>query len=367
MPHQGSLAALAGWLTLSLVCLSLPAQAVADPGVDAVAANAKASADSVADPNSIQSVYDCSALTALSPPESPGDWFERSVWASHCYQYQARAVRIVDEEVVTLSVARDIQQGVERDRLHFLDGPSRSLLREGGAFRFELGDSQGAAPASPQALVEHLSHFYRLRFDGEERIANRHAIRLELLPLDAMRYGYRIWLDRETAIPLKRTLIDERGQVLDTFQLVAMTPPERYDGKVELRRPPSSARLDWRAGWLPRGFVAQPLMAMASDSDGPRRHKLYSDGLSTISLFVEPVAGSRVLRPGVHRLGASHAAVRRVQREGQLLQVVAVGELPPSVLVKVAETLELAEGQPQGVSDGARPEAASNVHQEASS
>lgn len=363
MPYQGSPMALAGWLALSLACLSLPIQATADPGVGDVLTNAESSADA----DSIQSVYDCSALTALSPPASPGDWFERSVWASHCYQYQARAVRIVDDEVVTLSVARDIQQGVERDRLHFLDGPSRSLLREGGAFRFELDHGQGAAPASPQALVEHLSHFYRLRFDGEERIANRHAIRLELLPLDAMRYGYRIWLDRQTAIPLKRTLIDERGQVLDTFQVVAMTPPERYHGKVELRRPPSTARLDWRAGWLPGGFVAQPLMAMASDSEEPRRHKLYSDGLSTISLFVEPVAGSRVLRPGVHRLGASHAAVRRVQREGQLLQVVAVGELPPSVLVKVAETLELADRQVQGAGGAARPEAADNGHREASS
>ena len=161
-------------------------------------------------------------------------------------------------------------------------------------------------------------------------------------------------------------LVAKLQPVVMMLQLVAMTPPQRYDGKVELHRPPSSARLDWRAGWLPRGFVAQPLMAMAADSDGPRRHKLYSDGLSTISLFVEPVAGSRVLRPGVHRLGASHAAVRRVQREGQLLQVVAVGELPPSVLVKVAETLELAERQAQGAGDGARPEA-SNAHQEASS
>ncbi|MBY6232647.1 MucB/RseB C-terminal domain-containing protein [Halomonas sp. DP4Y7-1] len=351
MPYAGPHASVTGRLTLLLACLCLSPLTLAQ---SAPVSSSPALAGAPSEAADVQSVYDCAALPALAPPSEPGEWFERSVWASHCYQYQARAVRIVDDEVVTLSVARDIRQGVERDRLHFLDGPNRSLLREGGAFRFELPSPEGAAPASPEALVKHLSHFYRLRLDGEERIANRAAVRLELLPLDDMRYGYRMWLDRETAIPLKRALIDDNGRVLDTFQVVAMTPPQRYQGRVELKRPASSATLAWRAGWLPGGFVAQPLMAMADDTDEPRRHKLYSDGLSTISLFVEPVAGARALRPGVHRLGASHAAVRRIQQQGQLLQVVAVGELPPSVLIRVVETLEMGEASsaPSLTTDG---------------
>ncbi|MGQ7247027.1 MucB/RseB C-terminal domain-containing protein [Halomonas sp. V046] len=354
--------------------LALPAMA-ADDEVTGALASEQASATTT------QSVYDCRELDSVAAPVSAVQWFERSVWATHCYRYQARAVQIVDDQVATLSLARDVQDGVERERLHYLDGPSRSLLREGGSLRFQLNTAPGAsgerehqggaddataasvgrgaegpppdgsAPASPEALVAHLVQYYEITLDGQERIANRVSERLRLVPRDDLRYGYRLWLDRATGLPLKRMLVDGQGRALETFQLVGLTPPERYEGEVRLLAPVSSATFPWRAGWLPQGFVAQPLMAMASGEEGPRRHRLYSDGLSTISVFVEPVSTTEALRPGLHRLGASHAAVRRFETDGHALQVIAVGELPPRVLLRIAETLELAPELPSGAAE----------------
>src|SRR5690606_29241829 len=98
-------------------------------------------------------------------------------------------------------------------------------------------------------------------FDGQERIANRTALRLLMRPVDDMRYGYHIWLDQATGLVLKRVLLDEQGRPLETYQLVELTPPELYDGEVRLRQPDSSAEPNWKPGWLPPGFIAQPLIS----------------------------------------------------------------------------------------------------------
>ncbi|ALM52199.1 MucB/RseB C-terminal domain-containing protein [Halomonas huangheensis] len=335
MPHLRTAHHLARLMAIGLGFLALPAFG---EGSASVPSGIAASHDRV------QTVYDCRQLESAPPAIAPDQWFERSIWATHCYRYQARAVRVVDDDVVTLSLVRDINNGVESDRMFFLNGPSRSLRREGGSMRFQLStDGELAAPASPDALLQHLSELYRLRFRGEERIANRAAVAVEFVPLDSLRYGYRLWLDRATGIPLKRALLDNQGGVLESFELVELTPPDLYDGEVELLEPPSSAALEWKAGWLPAGFISQPLMALASPEDNPRRHKLYSDGLATISLFVEPLVAEGALRPGLHRLGANHAAVRRIERGDETLQAVAVGELPPNVLMRVVEMLQFSD------------------------
>ena len=73
---------------------------------------------------------------------------------------------------------------------------------------------------------------------------------------------------------------------------------------------------------------------------------LFSDGLSSLSLFVEPLDGEGpVLAPGMHRLGISYAAVRHLELGGSPMQVVAMGELPPRVLLKVVEEVEWRDRQ----------------------
>nr|WP_300314998.1 MucB/RseB C-terminal domain-containing protein [Halomonas sp.] len=340
MPFFGSGRALLAVSAVSLFGLCYAAAPALGADVENPA-NASSSARSGATPPGVQSVFDCRALKDAPSAHTPVQWFERSIWAAHCYVYEARAVRISGPNVVSLSLSRDIRDGVERDRLHILDGPNRSLVREGGTARFQLSESgDAAAPASPEALAAHLGKLYRFQFDGQERIANRTALRLLMRPADDMRYGYHLWLDQATGLVLKRVLLDEQGRPLETYQLVELTPPELYDGEVRLRQPDSSAEPDWKPSWLPPGFIAQPLISMAGAEGVSRQHRFYSDGLVTISLFVEPVPENGGLRPGVHQLGASYAAVKRLEEGDSEMQVVVVGELPPDILVRVADSLE---------------------------
>ncbi|MCG6657887.1 negative regulator for alginate biosynthesis MucB [Halomonas campisalis] len=284
--------------------------------------------------------FDCQQLADWPAPKTAQAWFERSLWANHCYVFQARAVRIGIDGVRTLALSHDIQDGVEREVARFLDGPAVVFERRGRIGRLSWSDGEGEVPASPEGIARHLDQHYRLTLGGEERIASRRVVRLDIEPLDNLRFGHRLWLDQQTALPMKQELIDEQGRVVETFQLTELEQPRLYEGSVVLdarREPPV---LPWQPGWLPEGFIAQPVDTRSRWHSDRVGHRIYSDGLSTLSLFVEPLEeGRERLIPGLHRLGISLAVVRHLTLEDQLMQLVVMGELPPRVLVQVAENL----------------------------
>ncbi|MDN3556728.1 MucB/RseB C-terminal domain-containing protein [Halomonas maura] len=282
--------------------------------------------------------FDCTTLADEPGPESARAWFERSLWAGHCYVFQARAVRIGVDGVRTLALSHEIRDGVEREVARFLDGPPVVFERQGRIARLN-GMAAGPTLASPAAIVQHLDGLYRLQLSGEDRIAGRRTLRLEIEPLDEMRYGHRLWLDARTALPLKQMLLDEQGRVVETFQVTELRDPRLHQGRVGLAPGQAPVEDRWRPGWLPEGFVSQPVKTHGSRRPGVS-HRVYGDGLATLSVFVEPLEGRDLLIPGVHRLGVSHAAVLHRELGGQSRQVVAMGELPPRVLRRVVEAVE---------------------------
>ncbi|SDI78667.1 MucB/RseB C-terminal domain-containing protein [Billgrantia gudaonensis] len=284
--------------------------------------------------------FDCAQVAEWDAPDSPMEWFERSLWANHCYVFQARAVRISVDGVRTVALSHDVQDGVEREVARFLDGPPMIFERRGRIGRLTWTEDGSEAPASPTGIARHLERFYRLSLGEEERIASRRVVRLDVEPLDDHRYGHRFWLDRDTALPLKQQLLNEEGRVVETFQFTELQRPQLHEGDVIMDRRRSPPSLAWRPGWLPKGFIAQPVVTRSQRHGERVGHRIYSDGLSTLSLFVEPLdeAGKRLM-PGLHRLGISMAVVRHIERAGQPHQVVVMGELPVRVLVRVSEGL----------------------------
>ncbi|SDG05408.1 sigma E regulatory protein, MucB/RseB [Onishia taeanensis] len=298
--------------------------------------------------------YDCQRLEAQAAPATASDWFGRSLWANHCYEFKARAVRIGSDGVRTLALTHNIRDGIEHEVARFLDGDPVVFERRGRIGRGGWASGDANAPTSPQAIMAKLDEHYRLSLGGEERIAGRAAVRLDIEPLDDMRFGQRLWLDKVTALPLKQMLLDTQGRVLETFQITDIEHPTVFEGQIEMDRVRPSPNDAWQPGWLPPGFVPQPVATADASHADKVPHRLFSDGLSSLSMFVEPLDPERpALAPGLHRLGISYAAVRHMVLGGQPMQVVAMGELPPKVLIRVVERVGLAgaESSSQVLSD----------------
>lgn len=283
--------------------------------------------------------FDCQTLAQDAAPTTAQQWFERSLWAGHCYQYNAHAVRISYDGVRTLRLTHDIRDGIERGVASYLDGPPIVFERRGRIGRLGVAGGGGEAPPSPAGIAERAGAHYRLQLGGEERIANRRAQRLDIVPLDSFRFGHRLWLDRTTGLTLKQSLLDETGRPLETFQLTTLEQPRLHQGEIRLDRQREVPTDPWRLGWLPEGFTPQPADTRSARHGEGVIHRLYSDGLATLSLFVAPVDDVELLAPGLHRLGVSNAAVRHRNLGGQPRQLVVMGELPPRVLLRVADSL----------------------------
>src|SRR5699024_1442411 len=104
------------------------------------------------------------------------------------------------------------------------------------------------------------------------------------------------------------------GRALETFQLTELKSPRLYDGEVSFVPLHESTPGPWQPGWLPSGYVRLPMQLTRGIDKDPLGHYLYSDGLSSFSIFIEPLEGRLdALLPGLHRLGISHAVVRQLR------------------------------------------------------
>lgn len=285
--------------------------------------------------------FDCRRLADEPTPSMAIEWLERSMLAGHCYIFQARAVRISREGVRTLALSHDIRNGVVREVASYLDGPPVVYERHGKIVGSGSSVSEGAKPIASSMDAEHIGQYYRLTLGGEERIAGRRSVRLDIEPLDALRYGHRFWLDTQTGLPLKQVLLDVDGRILETFQMTELVDPSLYEQSISFETFTPRPEGPWQPGWLPAGYQLSPLPDTGEAPRSALSHRLYSDGLSSFSLFIEPLSDdSPALRPGLHRLGISYAAVRHLPLGGRLMQIVVMGELPPQILVRVAAEMQ---------------------------
>lgn len=254
----------------------------------------------------------------------------------------------------TLRVVHSVRDGIEYERLQHLSGPEREVLRQGQRVdcltpgdqllrgRFDVFGEQ----------FEGLDSYYHFYIRGEERVAGREVINIQVKPRDAYRYGYSLAIDKLTGLPLKSLLIDPNMHVLERFQFVelelgpsigesdyqAVTSQHRVvDHEISpcnLSRPNKSE--GWRANWLPKGFVFSGQRKTESGQD----MFMYTDGLTAFSVFVGVPIDSR--QPDIKaQRGATIAYMHNIVRNSQPYQVTVVGEVPPNTAQRVAYNMNL--------------------------
>ena len=288
---------------------------------------------------------------ALALAGDAATWLARVGPALRGLDYQGTLVVVADGRVDTLRVFHAGSGGRERERLVALSGPPREVVRDGSRVMcFGTGeqpvayDLDQAGRWSIALAVSEAAGLrgYRARLAGEGRVAGFRAQQVELLAADAWRYGYRLWLEKETALPLRVDLLDAGGRAIEqvafTDLALGLTPsdadlsPSAGTPLQRFKRLPAEVGGDvrWQVPAPPEGFslrAARPL-------PGGGAHLLYSDGLASVSVYVEPAAGQ--LRGGMRQQrGAVHAS--SFWLDGW--QVLAIGKVPADTVERFARTV----------------------------
>ena len=281
------------------------------------------------------------------------DWLKRLGRAEQQQSYQGTFIYERNGSFSTHDIWHRVQNGQVSERLLQLDGSAQEVVRVDGRTRCVSGSlvaGLGSLPGAPAQVLDpqKLSSFYELAVIGKSRVAGRKAVIVSLAPRDQYRYGFELHLDRETALPLKSLLINDKGQLLERFQFTQLstkTPDESDLQPGQDCKPLSvaSSKADeviepqaWHPSWLPPGFqLARSTARKDSQTQVVVTSLMYEDGLARFSLFLEPVSGEAATESRV-QLGPTVAVSRRMTTtEGEVVATV-VGEIPLGTAERIA-------------------------------
>ena len=79
----------------------------------------------------------------------------------------------------------------------------------------EKRDPLMSFPNLLQGPASRLSQVYRVGVAGADAVAGHASKRIDLMPRDDWRFGYRLWSEARTGLPVKMQIVDARGQVLE--------------------------------------------------------------------------------------------------------------------------------------------------------
>lgn len=283
--------------------------------------------------------------------------------------YEGTFVHMVGNSIETMHVIHRAVDGQVAERLFSRDQPGREILRHNDKVTCIFADqrtvlvewrkSHRGAPllgAVPRDAAD-VEQWYEFLKTGDGRKLGRAATIIEIRPRDGFRYGHRLWLDRLTAMPLKTQLLDHDGVAVEQIQFVSMVVPAeisdaRLQPGVEVegftwyeqdRLPDPATASTPPATWVieepPPGFrLSEFRVRTLPGADRPLEHMVYSDGLASVSVFVEPADATGTELAGLSRMGAAHAFTLIL--DGQ--QITAVGEVPPNTVERMARSLRAA-------------------------
>jgi sigma-E factor negative regulatory protein RseB len=253
------------------------------------------------------------------------------------------------------------------ERIEAMDGEMRKVFRHNDVVHtlwplsrvavVEQRESINAFPALLQSRGDRIVEFYDVKPLGTDRVAGHEANVLGLRPKDAYRFGYRLWAERQSGLLLRADVLDEKEQVLESSafsevsigvrpQLDAVVLPMKKLEGYRVQRPVMAPTDLEREGWFLRvqvpGFrhvscVKRPVdNTQNAPADQQMLQAIYADGLTYVSVFVEPYNSSLHRREMVMALGATRTLMRR---QGDWW-ITVMGDVPVNTLRSFAAGLE---------------------------
>ncbi len=311
------------------------------------------------------------ALLGATPAaaDEPREWLARMNDALTSRNYEGTFFHVRDGKFETLRIVHRVRDGQVMERLQSLDGSGREFVRGGTELTCYLPDQRVVlVERRPQdgPLLGNLprfdattAEFYDVRDVERRRLMGRTVRVVAVDPKDEFRYGYRLWIDEKTAMPLKTELCDGQGKVVEQLVFASLSMPESIpdsafvpavstEGFRWLRQEPrptatasAAASSLWNALRLPPGFrMTSRAQQTLPGADSAVSHLVYSDGVATVSVFVEARPSPTAGFVGPAQMGSSSAFSTSVDGH----RVTVVGEVPPRTVQFIASQVRAAQG-----------------------
>jgi sigma-E factor negative regulatory protein RseB len=307
----------------------------------------------------------CGLLLAVAAnvhaDQTPANWLEIAAFAGHQTDYNGVFVYQFDNRVETSNIIHVTEANGEYEKLESLDGPRREIIRHDGQLwsynnhkMVQVG-SRHERSGFPSLLPEQLSALslnYQARLLGVERVAGYNAQVILFQPRDNLRYSHKIWVHTDSGLLLKAAVLGDKNKVVEQYAFTQLQIGGKIDrawvkdcdamgahGKVTSKETNSDIT-DTNSGWvadmLPSGFKkTMEIMRRMHGKHAPVTQIVYSDGLSAISIFIEPNDEDEDDVDGL----SSRGAVNLYHRVMDQNLITVVGEVPPRTVMQVLDSV----------------------------
>ena len=316
----------------------------------------------------MRTVFNCALLIAvLGLPvvhaESVEMWLDKMNKAIHGLNYTGTYVYINDGRIDTMQIVHRVDEQGERERLLSLNGEAREILRDSDKVTCILPADKsviigkhkkgsGLPTFVPEDILK-LGKLYNIELIGRDRIAGYAAVIISIEPKDKMRYGYRIWLEEESGMVLRSDIMKASGKVMEQMMfteislqspisVAMMQPTVKHDTfriiteQLATNNEPQLNKAGWSFVRIPKGFsvAGQSLKPMPMKKHLVQ-HFVLSDGLATVSVYIEKSLTDEQALEGESSMGSVNAYGRRVDGH----RVTVMGEVPKATVKQIAEAV----------------------------
>ena len=308
---------------------------------------------------------DSSALGAL-------DWLKKIADSSRTVSYSGTFAYQHGNRVETSRVVHYVNPaGGVFEKLETLDGPPREVVRANDHVTAYLPDARLVLVERrstrhmpimlPDKLADLTTH-YDVKLQEIDRVGGFQCQWVVVAPKDKLRYGRKFCAELQSGLPLRSQVYNERSEVIESFRFSQLSlggefSRDQVTSKYEARAQAQQWRVDHSAlnvleqaaatGWsvhnLPVGF--RKLMEVKRTIVGrpiAMPHLVYSDGLTAISVFIEPKMREVGAKPLV-----SQGAVHIYKRTSGDFVVTVLGEAPAATVMQIANSMESKSASPK--------------------
>lgn len=297
-------------------------------------------------------------------------WMNRIQSAARSLSYTGTYVVISQAGMMTSRITQVCRGRDTLEQLELMDGARRTQIRHNDEVRTLLPDRKLAYVEHREELQSFpklgldtsrkLDHHYELKRLGEDRVAGLASTVVLMQPRDALRFGYKLWVDDKTGLLLKSQVISPSGEVLEqvAFSEVSFNPgAAQWDRLKSALRKSDAYRQEqvtavktdaktegWRLhsdvpGYRELGCFKRIMQPEGEgDFSKPRQvlQCVFSDGMANVSVFAEPYVAQMHRKEGIMVMGAAHSLTLR---KGNWW-ITVLGEVPPAALKAFAAAIE---------------------------
>ncbi len=295
-------------------------------------------------------------------------WLAKMIKAEHSVSYQGTLIYRYSDEMVAMNIVRTQSDNGMLEHLTSLNGTPGEVVRNPHQVTCLLPNvpmplvydnlkiKKGAVEML-QHRIDEIEQYYQLSLAEVTPVAGRMSQKVVIKPRDKYRYGYQFWIDQQSGLLLKLEHLAADGRIME--QMIysnvdiyseALPPEVRelhaikpVDGNsvAQLSSPQvkNDGANNWTVKYIPNGFALADYQRRNNAQQNneyqmPFEHIVFSDGLASVSVFIEKQGKSGPFN-GVSQRGAMNAYIASVDD----YQVVVVGEVPLETLELIGESV----------------------------